>query len=218
MIRCLVADDEKLARNTLQNYISRVSEMKLMADCQNAMEVQSFLNDKNHVDLLFLDIQMPGLTGLELVRSLKQPIQVVLTTAYREHAALAYDLHVTDYLVKPFSFERFCEALEKVKRNIEVDQDSIWVKEDRISKRVPVQDILYLEGYGNYTKIHLKDRMILTYTSLANLLSELPSDRFRQIHRSYVVNALHVTTFNSQSITIGGVKLRVGRKFMQRNK
>lgn len=213
MIRCLVADDEKLARNTLRNYISRIDEMKLVADYQNAMEVQSFLSAGNHIDLLFLDIQMPGLTGLELVQSLRQPIQVVFTTAYKEYATLAYDLHVTDYLVKPFSFERFNQALEKVRKNIEVEQDFIWVKEDRISKRIQIRDILYLEGYGNYTKIHLKDRMILAYTSLANLLSELPSTRFQQIHKSYVVNLLHITAFDSLSMIVGGIRLRVGRKF-----
>jgi DNA-binding LytR/AlgR family response regulator len=214
MFECIIADDEKLAREVLENYISRMPNLSLVAACRDAFEVKTFLENKS-AHILFLDIEMPQMTGLDLIRSLKSSISIVLTTAYKEHALEAFDLHVTDYLLKPFSFERFQIAIDKVQKQSSGSNHEkfISVRVHRKMIKIPVDDINYLSAVGNYVKIHLTDRVILTYNTIQNLQKLLPPLQFRQIHRSYIVNVEKVSGHSASTILLGKVELPVGRRF-----
>ena len=216
ILECIIADDEKLARDVLENYISRMEDLRLVTVCRNAFEVESFLQQRT-ADILFLDIEMPERTGVELIRTMEQKPMIILTTAHKDHALEAFDLHVTDYLLKPFSFDRFQLAINKarmISSSInDVSQEFIDVRVERKMIKVPVRDIQYIEAVGNYVKIHLQSKSILTYSTILNIKRALPSAKFRQVHRSYIINVDKVSKYTAATISIGNIDLPVGRRF-----
>ena len=216
ILECIIADDEKLARDVLENYISRMEDLRLVTVCRNAFEVESFLQQRT-ADILFLDIEMPERTGVELIRTMEQKPMIILTTAHKDHALVAFDLHVTDYLLKPFSFERFQMAVNKarmISTSInDVPQEFIDVRVERKMIKIPVRDIQYIEAVGNYVKIHLQSKSILTYSTILNIKRALPSAKFRQVHRSYIINVDKVSKYTAATISIGNIDLPVGRRF-----
>ena len=216
ILECIIADDEKLARDVLENYISRMEDLRLVTVCRNAFEVESFLQQRT-ADILFLDIEMPERTGVELIRTMEQKPMIILTTAHKDHALEAFDLHVTDYLLKPFSFERFQMAVNKarmINTSInDVPQEFIDVRVERKMIKIPVRDIQYIEAVGNYVKIHLQSKSILTYSTILNIKRALPSAKFRQVHRSYIINVDKVSKYTAATISIGNIDLPVGRRF-----
>ena len=213
---CIIADDEKLARDVLENYIGRIEELNLVAVCKNALEVYSFLQKKK-VDVLFLDIQMPQLTGLGLIKSLSKPPNVILTTAYKEYAIEAFELRAVDYLLKPFSFERFLQAVDKVShQNLppkNAPEEHIDLKVERKMLKIAVNDILYIEAVGNYIKVHLNGKVIISYNTIRNMRQILNDKKFRQIHRSYIANMDKVSQYTATTVHLGNVQLPVGRNF-----
>lgn len=225
MIRCLIADDEPIARQIVASYIEQLPQLQLVGSCKDAFEVMDSLR-KTEVDLLFLDINMPKLSGLSLLRSLRQAPEVILTTAYAEHALEGFELSVTDYLLKPFSLERFLQAVQKVEDKLapkavaapspirvaeQATTDHLFVKIDRQLVRVAFADIHYVAAYGNYIKIHLGDQVLLSLQTLSEFLDKLPPADFLQIHKSYLINFQHLQILEGQRVKIKEEWLPVGK-------
>ncbi|TPN87739.1 LytR/AlgR family response regulator transcription factor [Aquimarina algicola] len=221
-LQCIIADDEPIARQILESYIKEIPNLELIASCKNAFEVIEVLQTKA-ADILFLDINMPKMSGLSLLKSLQQKPEVIITTAYPEHAVEGFELSVTDYLLKPFSLERFFQAIQKVKNNVpaypeispSINQkisQAIIVKSDKKIIKVNVDDIFYVEAYGNYIKI-FSDKMILTQQTLTEFLKKLP-ETFIRIHKSFVVNFDKLKLIDgNQFVLQNETKLPIGKSY-----
>ncbi|WP_106791353.1 LytTR family DNA-binding domain-containing protein [Aquimarina sp. Aq78] len=198
ILKCIIADDEPIARQILENYIEQIPNLEVLASCKDAFEVMKILQNQS-VDVLFLDINMPKLSGLSLLKTMQKRPDVIITTAYPEYAIEGFELSVTDYLLKPFSLERFIQAVIKIqKKNVtdttvvhlsekEEITTSVFVKSDKKLIKVPFKDIQYIEAYGNYIKI-FTDTMILTPNTLSDFFDKLPKEDFIRIHKSFVIN------------------------------
>lgn len=218
MIRCVAIDDEPLALRQIKSYIDRIDEIKLIALCSSATEAQQILQTES-VDVMFVDINMPDVNGIELVRGLKQPPLVVFTTAYSEYAIEGFRLDAVDYLLKPFSFEDFSRAVDKSRSLLELlrmreqksvpesevaevqtkaneQHDYISIKADYKVTMVKFNDIIYAESVGEYVRLHLSDgTKLTTLFRLKNMESSLPAKRFMRVHRSYIVNLECVASY-----------------------
>jgi DNA-binding LytR/AlgR family response regulator len=226
-INCLIADDEEIGREIIASYVQRLDKLNLLGTCANGAEVYNALN-KHPIDLLFMDIQMPQLTGIELLRTLKNPPAVIFTTAYREYAIEGYELNVIDYLLKPVSFERFLKAVDKfefmtnpgeiINSNALVEpvkeQDAfMYVKADKKMIKVPLKDLIYIEGLKDYVKMHLINKTIITYQTLTYLEEKLSANHFLRIHRSYIVSLRHLDAYSATQVEIGKVSIPIGSSY-----
>ena len=217
LYNCLVVDDELPARKVLVKYIDRVPFLHLIDDSENAFQAMEILNNRQ-IDLLFLDIEMPKLSGLDFLKSLSKRPHVILTTAYREFALDGFDLNVTDYLLKPISFERFLVAVNKVK-SITSQSDTLqhtpftFFKSGKKSFQVYYDDILFIEGLGNYVKIFTKDKIVTTYDQLNDIIQKLPAHNFVRIHRSYIVAIDKIHTYGTDSVEINNYQLTIGNTY-----
>lgn len=221
-LQCIIADDEPIARQILENYIQEVPNLTLAASCKNAFEVMEILQNQA-VDILFLDINMPKLSGLSLLKTMQQKPNVIITTAYPEFAVEGFELAVTDYLLKPFSLERFLQAVVKVQKSITkhtetlvIDREevatSLFVKSDKKIIKIDFNDISYIEAYGNYIKVHT-DTMILTPQTLTDFLVKLP-DTFLRIHKSFAINFNHLKLIDGNQIILqNDMKLPMGKSY-----
>jgi len=227
MINCIAVDDEPLALDLLEDNISKVPFLKLVAKCENAMEAINVLQ-KEHVDLIFLDIQMPGLTGLQFIQSLTQKPMIILITAYEKHALEAFNLDVIDYLVKPVSLDRFVRACNKAKdlyqlrmKNKEAGEtrtgkaDYFFVNVDYSLLKVTFNDIRFIEGLKDYVKIHLKSttKPIVTRMSMKSMEEELPTSSFFRVHKSFIVSRDHITAIRKNSIFIDTMEIPVSENY-----
>lgn len=223
----MVADDEEIARGIIETYVNRLDQLNIVAMCSNGTEVYNVLKT-DQIDLLFLDIQMPHLTGIELLRTLKNPPPVIMITAYREFALEGYELNVIDYLLKPVSFERFLKAIDKYEsiRNIdnvipnsqlkETRNDLeafMYVKSDKKMVRVLLKDLLYIEGLKDYVKIHLADKTIVTYQTLTYFEEKLSANHFIRVHRSYIISLHHIDAYSASYIEIGKIQIPIGSSY-----
>jgi two-component system, LytTR family, response regulator len=216
-INCLVVDDEELARTLLENYISRIPHLNLVEKCANPLEALKVL-EENQIDLLFLDIQMPELSGIDFLKSLQQKPKVIFTTAYSEYAIEGYQLDVVDYLLKPFSFERFVQAVNKAvellkTKTDESEKDYILVKSEHKVHKIKFEDIRYIQSMREYVAYFLPMGKILALNSLKKLEIDLPSDQFIRIHKSYIIPIQKVTTLEGNMIHIGNEKLPIGNLY-----
>lgn len=221
-LQCIIADDEPIARQILENYIESIPNLELVASCKNAFEVLEILQDKT-IDILFLDINMPKLSGLSLLKTMQQKPEVIITTAYPEYAIEGFELAVTDYLLKPFSLERFLQAINKVKQktllknktapvNKQEAATSIFVKSDKKIIKLNFDDINHIEAYGNYIKI-FTDQMILTPLTLSDFLDKLP-DSFLRIHKSFIINFNTLKLIDGNQIVLQNeTKLPIGKSY-----
>ncbi|HLP96395.1 MAG TPA: LytTR family DNA-binding domain-containing protein [Saprospiraceae bacterium] len=221
MIRCLIIDDEELARTLLSNYISRLPHVELAGTCKNPPEAMAHLL-LDQVDLLLLDIQMPELSGTEFLRSLPKRPLVIFTTAYPDYALEGYELDVVDYLLKPFSFERFVQAIQKaterlkLKNNPVTDHDFLLVKSEHRLHRLKLDDILFIEGMREYVAFHTRSGgKILSLLSLKQLEEELPAHAFIRIHKSYIVSIQGIKTLEGNQLMVDGGKLPIGASFRE---
>ena len=226
-IKCLIVDDEPLAIEIIENYLQRLDEFEIVAKCSNALQAFTALETED-IDLLFLDIQMPQLTGIQFLKSLKNPPSVIFTTAYVDYAVEGYELDVLDYLVKPISFERFFKAVSKYKRVYKnksrtisptppiPTNDFIVVKENKKNVRIMLSDILYIESIKDYVRIHETHRKTIVKTTLTDFFKTLPETQFLRVHRSYVVNNLKITAHTSMDIEIGEIEIPIGISYKQR--
>ena len=226
MYNCLIIDDEPIAIRVIKNHLAAFPDFKIVAECNNAIEAMPVLS-KEKIDLLFCDIQMPQITGVDFIRSLSHPPRVILTTAYREYAIEAFELNVVDYLLKPISFERFTKAISKFmeteshKPNQAVIQQEssnttpeyIFLKADKKHYKVNLNDILYFESLGDYVMAFTHDKKIVTKERLSHLAASLPAGRYMQIHRSYIVSISKIESVGPGFIEINKKKLPVGRSY-----
>lgn len=221
-LQCIIADDEPIARQIIENYIQEIPNLEVVASCKNAFEVMEVLQT-TAIDLLFLDINMPKLSGLSLLKTLQQKPNVIITTAYPEYAIEGFELSVTDYLLKPFSLERFLQAVLKVQQQPslqtptvavinEETSSTIFVKSDKKILKISFDDIHYIEAYGNYIKI-FTDTMILTPHTLSDFLEKLPQ-QFLRIHKSYAINFKHLKLIDGNQIVLDNTaKLPIGKSY-----
>lgn len=211
MIRCIIVDDEQLVRELLEDNVKQIPFLQLVKTCKNALEAIDVLQTEK-VDLLFLDIQMPKLSGLQLIQTLKDPPMIILVTAYEKYALEGYDLNVIDYLLKPVSFERFLKACNKAKELFDLKNDTkgisneyIFVNVEYTLVKILFADILFVEGLKDYLKIHLASspKAVLTKMSLKAMEEKLPAGKFIRIHKSFIVAIDKVTVIKRNFVCIG---------------
>lgn len=215
-IKCIIVDDEPVARDLLKKYIADVPVLELVASCQDAFEATEILMN-NDIDLLFLDINMPRLSGMSFYKSLNNPPAVIFTTAYSEYAIEGFEVSATDYLLKPFSFERFYQAVTRILESIkpvssDKDEGTILLRADKKIHRVKLSEIVYLEGLGDYVRVHLADHSLIVHDRLKNLLEKLPAS-FLQIHKSYVVSLHQVKYIDGNVANLGDTEIPIGQTF-----
>lgn len=221
-INCIAIDDEPPARALIKSFISKVPYLNLLNTFKDGLSGIEFIKN-NDVDLIFLDIEMGGLSGIQLLKSLNKIPKVIITTAYRNYATDAFDLDVTDYLLKPLSFERFLKAIDKVYNNLcfenkmqnktSYQKDFIFVKADYKMHRVDFKDIIYIEGLYEYLVIATKSSKITTLQSFKNIEKLLPRMDFARVHKSYIVALDKIDTIEKQSVIIGNKKIPIGDKY-----
>lgn len=220
-MKCIIVDDEPLAREILESYVEKVPFLKLIASCKNAFEALDKIQQEKP-DVIFLDIQMPDLNGIQFYESLVYKPLVIFTTAYSDYAVSGFDLDATDYLVKPFSFDRFMKAVNKARVNQkkEVLEDSgnfrrkfMFVKDGVKIVRVPYDDILYFEGMKDYVKIVMKGKFILTLISMQHMADKLPNDLFVRVHRSYIVSISKIEKVEKNRVVIADKWIPVGNSY-----
>ena len=222
MIRCLAVDDEPLALELLEDNISKVPFLELVAGCDNVMDAMKVMQE-GKVDLLFLDIQMPGLTGLQFIESMTEKPMIILITAYKQYALEGYNLDVLDYLVKPVSLDRFIKACNKANQLFElkagrkkIDSSAIpeyiFVNADYKLVKITLADIIYIEGLKDYIKIHLKStpNPIVTRMPVKTIEEQLPENRFIRIHKSYIVSISFISSIRKSSVYIDSLELPLG--------
>lgn len=224
MYRCIIIDDEPIAIRVIRKHLSAFADFELVSECSNALEAMSVLS-KEKIDLMFCDIRMPQLSGVDFIRSLTHPPKVIFTTAYRDYAVDAFELNVIDYLLKPISFERFTKAIQHFhehestvplapETNLEDKiRDFIFLKADKKHIKVDLSDILYFESLGDYVIAFTTQQKIVTKERISHLLENLPSDRFIQIHRSYIVSIKQIESLGAGFVEINKKKLPVGRNY-----
>jgi len=219
--KCIIVDDEPPATRILENYIGKVNFLEKVGVFNDSLKALEFLNTQI-VDVIFLDIQMPQLTGLQISRIISKDIKVIFTTAYPDFALEGFELNAVDYLLKPISFERFYQAVSKLnsepKTVVESQNtapDFLFIKTDGKNKfqKIFLNEILYVESLQNYVCIHTKEQQIITHSSLKNVLESLPSFNFIQIHKSYVVSLKHIESTDNFSVFINGKELPIGATF-----
>ncbi len=218
ILKCLVVDDESIAREGIVEYINKLDFLSVEGICSSALEAAEYLK-KHEIDLMFLDIQMPHLSGLDFLESLQSPPLTIFTTAYSEYALDGFRLQVVDYLLKPISFKRFFQAsmkaleLAKLRNQGEEQENSnMFVRQGDSFVRIVWSDILYVESMQNYAKLHFKDKTLTIYQTMISLEEMLPKDSFFRIHKSYLVNILHIDLITGNRLLIDGNELPISRQ------
>ncbi len=223
--RCLIVDDEPIAAEVLKNHASKLENLEISKVCFNALQAFEYLQ-KHEADLIFLDIQMPEITGLDFLKTLQNPPKVILVTAYREYALEGFELDVIDYLLKPVSFERFLKAVNKyygiirhqgkfngTQESENSGNEFIWIRADRKNIKVALNDILYIEGLKDYVKIYFNNNMLISKISMKELETKLPSNSFIRIHRSYIVSTIKIKTFTNEHVGVESGELPIGSSY-----
>ena len=233
-MRCLIIDDEPLAIKVIESYIDQIEGMEVVATCSNPLEVISILS-KHSIDLVFLDIEMPNLTGIDLVKTIENMPQFIFTTAYPQYALDGFNLNATDYLVKPIPFHRFLKAISRVRakyqleKNFTVNTSSaglpetpqnsfIFVKSEYENIKINTDDILYIQGLKDYIKIYTinSPKAILTLMSFKSILEKLPNKDFLRVHKSYIINIQQIKALQKTKVIVGNVQIPIGDTFKAR--
>ncbi len=221
-IKCVLIDDEPLAIKVLQNYFTNFTDFEVIGTFNNSLEALDFINS-TPVDAVFLDINMPMMTGFELISLIENKTKVIITTAFREFAAESYDLDVLDYLVKPIPLPRFIKCINKItteynlKNNIKVEtakgDSHIFIKVDKKMMKINIEEILFVEGMKEYIKVVTPDKTYITHKSLTSLSEELPADKFLRIHKSYVIALNKVKSIEGNRVQIQSYNIPIGRNY-----
>jgi DNA-binding LytR/AlgR family response regulator len=220
-LKCLIIDDEPLAQNVIENYLQNFSFIELVSKCENAISALEWIK-RQKIDLIFLDISMPFISGIDFIKTLQNPPQIILTTAHKEFAIESYELNVLDYLLKPVSFERFLKAINKlenknasaIKSEIDDGENAvfIYVKSDKKNVKILLNEILFIESLKDYIKIHLANKTIVTQLPISEIEQRLP-DRFLRIHRSFIIAKDKITAYTQNDFEIGKHQIPVGRSY-----
>lgn len=232
-MRCLIVDDEPLAIKVIESYIDQVEGLEVVASCTNPIEVISLLN-KHEIDLVFLDIEMPNLTGIDLVKTVDNMPQFIFTSAYPQYAVDGFNLNATDYLLKPIPFHRFLKAVSRViekykfENNFSINtssagiseednDDFIFVKSEYENIKIDIKNILYIQGLKDYIKIYTgeSEKAILTLMSFKGILEKLPKKDFVRIHRSYVINIPQIKTLQKTKVIVGETQIPIGETYRE---
>lgn len=220
-LKCLIVDDEPPAIRLLEKYIEKVPFLECASTSTSSLEALAII-EKSDIDLVFLDIQMPDLTGIQLSKLIDGKTKIIFTTAYPQFAIESYELNAVDYLLKPFDFERFYQAILKVKdgnkvSTVKPDEAFIFIKTDGKNnfEKVYIKDICYIEGLKNYVAIHLINKQIITYNTLKHIEAYLPSDAFVKIHKSFIIALQHIDKTDSLSVQIKDKYLPIGDTYKQ---
>lgn len=214
-LQCIIVEDEPLARKVLEGYISKLSFLQLTGSFEDAIEAADHLRE-HKADLMFLDIHLPEIKGLTFLKTLTNPPSVIITTAYHEYALEGYELNVIDYLLKPFEFERFLAAVNKVRKQQQPDtrsKDYIFVNVQLKKVKIWFSEILFIESQKEYVKIVTDDNTYLSKMSTSDIEEMLPSDLFKRIHRSFIIAIPKVRSFNSEMVEIKGHSIPIGRGY-----
>jgi len=217
-LRCIIVDDEPLSQEILEKYIRDVSQLSLECTCNDALEASEALQKKN-IDLIFLDINMPRISGLQLIKSVPHPPQVIFTTAYPEYAVEGFEVDAVDYLVKPFPFERFLKAvykaLDKAEQNNRENNGKavIWLKSDKKINRVAVDDIIYVEAVGDYVKIKTSEGQLVVHETMNGILEKLEPYNFIRIHRSWIISLDKIDFIEGNRVSINKQDFPIGKAY-----
>jgi two-component system LytT family response regulator len=215
-LKCIVVDDEPMAREIIETYIAKTSNLELVASCNNAAEAILFVQE-NEVDLFFLDIHMPEISGLSLAKIIHKKSQIIFTTAYREYAIDGFNLNVVDYLLKPIAFDRFLQAVQKV-LILEIPENNnnfMFVRSDRKMVKIDFNSILYIESLSDYLKIFTKEKTIVLRETISGLEEKLPAKKFIRIHRSFIVSLKNLTSYTNEFIEIDQKALPISRSYKE---
>lgn len=218
-MNCIIIDDEPLAVNLLESYVSKIEDLKLIGTFNNPLDALKLLRETS-VDLLFLDIQMPEITGVEFKKIINPDVKVIFTTAYSEYALESYDLNAVDYLLKPITFQRFLQAVEKVQEkpsSVQADEtvNYIFVKTEYRHQKIVLSDILFMKGLSDYVAIQTKENKVLTLQNMKDFEQILPKSRFIRVHKSYIVSLEHIEFIERNRIVIAGEYIPIGATYKE---
>lgn len=221
-VKCIIVDDEPLAIEILESYVARVDQLELVGSFRNAVSAFTFLQ-QNYVELIFLDIQMPKLSGIDFLKTLKQPPKVIFTTAFRDYAVQGFELEIVDYLLKPIPFERFLKAVAKVlhqpgppisqNKPEAITDNYVYFKVDKKMIKTRMADVLYIESIKDYVKVKTPDKEIITQQKISYLEESLPREQFLRIHRSFIVNLEKIDAYSATDVEIGKLSIPIGRNY-----
>jgi len=224
IIHCIIVDDEPIAREVLENHLQKINAIQIVASCKNAIDAFNIINS-NKIDVIFLDINMPEISGLSFAKSINKNIKIIFTTAYREYAVDGFDLKAVDYLLKPVSFERLLQAVNKFldesipfqkgadEELIHEKNDFIFVRSDRKMIKINFSEIIYLESLGDYLKIHLSDKVITTRETISNIEVKLSKNDFLRIHRSFIVSINKIISFTNEYVEVNKKAIPISRSY-----
>ncbi len=218
MIRCAIVDDEEMSRKNIEQLVKRVNDLKLVVVCKDAVEASNVLRKEN-VDLVFLDVEMPEMTGIELIKSLTHKPEIVLVTAKENYAVEAFEYDVADYIVKPATYERFLKAYDRVKERLSsdaenpVNDDAVFVKVDSQLVKVNTRDILWVEAFGDYVNVFTETNKYIVHSTMKGMENKLPSDNFLRVHRSYIVRVEKIKAIEETIIIIGKKLIPIGDSY-----
>ncbi|SHI83953.1 LytR/AlgR family response regulator transcription factor [Algibacter luteus] len=221
-IKCIIVDDESIAREIIATHLTKIPNIEIVGSCSNAIDAFKLLREQQ-VDLVFLDINMPEISGISFAKSINKNVKVIFTTAYRDYAVEGFELKAVDYLLKPISFERLLKAIntyfeihvdsnQSVKEDLEIN-DFMFVRADRRMLKIDFESIIYIESYSDYIKIHLPNETIVTRETISAIEAKLPKQRFLRIHRSYIISLKHISSFTNEEITINNTALTISRSY-----
>lgn len=225
-IKCLIVDDEPVARGIIESFVDKIGTIELLKSCKNVFEAFEVVNN-NEVDLIFLDINMPEVSGLTLAKAIDKKTKIIFTTAYREYAIEGFELQAVDYLLKPISFERFLKAVhnffdissQKAINTVSIAEKNekhfIFVRSDRKMVKVNFDEILYVESLSDYVKIHTDKKAIVTRETITNIEAKLPQNQFLRIHRSYIVSIKNIESYTNEYIEIKNKALPISRSYKE---
>lgn len=217
MIKCAIIDDEPLSRDVLRQFVTDHPDLELSGEYKDALEAMSDL-EKTPVELILLDINMPKLSGINFYKSLMNKPKVIFTTAYPEFALEGFELNAVDYLMKPIAFDRFLQAVQKVKDRMTAKSettDHIMLKVDKKLYRTSFDDILFFEAFGDYVKVHLKDQVLIITHTMKKLLTELPDEQFIRTHKSFIINKSKVEFIEGNQLKIGEQMVSMGQVYRE---
>ena len=215
-LKCVIVDDEPIALEILTSYIDKTSQLELIKSCKNAAEALVFMQE-NTADIFFLDINMPEITGLSLAKIIDKKAKVIFTTAYREYAVDGFNLQAVDYLLKPISYDRFLQAIQKIipSKTAEKKVDFMFVRSERKMVKINFDTILYIESLSDYVKIITPQKTIVTRENISSLEEKLAHDNFIRIHRSYIVSITKMTSYTNEFIEIENKALPISRSYKE---
>ncbi len=214
-VKCIIVDDEPSSREVLESYIEKTSCLELLASCKDAFEASAIVNEES-VQLIFLDINMPKMSGMSFYKSLYRPPLVIFTTAYPQYAVEGFEVDALDYLLKPFSYERFLKAVNKVlelTKTKDIAEKYVLLKADKKVHRILLEEICYLQAIGDYVKVYYADKSILVHSTLQNMIDELGKERFFRTHRSYAIALNKIEEIEGNIVRMQGKEIPIGKVY-----